>query len=189
MVRKRGAAPSVVLTQFDLRPRTVSLAAGTEITGYRLRPGAVVDKTALRAIALEPEKTPAILAEIVARPSDLEEVIAALAQPASGLRAISGNLGLSVRTMQRRFRTAALPPPDFWRLLARARRAVSLLQSTASLADIASDCGYSDQAHMTREALRWFRQSPARIRRDALLYDLLSQPGLGNWTGEQISTR
>lgn len=189
VVRTPGEAPSVILTQLDFRPRNVCLAAGTEIAGYRLRPGAVVDKTVLRAISLDPEKAPSILTEIVAIPADLEEMIGACMQPLSGLRAVSGNLGVSIRTMQRRFRTATLPPPEFWRLLARARRAVSLLRSTASLADIAHDCGYSDQAHMTRETLRWFQWSPARIRRDAPLCDLLSQPGLGNWTGEQISTR
>lgn len=189
VVRKPGEAPSVVLTQFDLQPRTISLAAGTEITGYRLRPGAVVDKTVLRAISLEPEKAPSILGEVVALPSDLDEMIGACAQPVSGPGTISGSLGVSIRTMQRRFQTAGLPPPDFWRLLARARRAVNLLQSSASLADIASDCGYCDQSHMTREALRWFKKSPARIRRDVRLHRLLSQPGLGNWTGEQISTK
>ncbi|MCA0245131.1 MAG: helix-turn-helix domain-containing protein [Proteobacteria bacterium] len=189
VIRKPREAPSVVLTQLDLRVRTVGLAAGTKITGYRLRPGVVVDKAVLRAIAIEPEKARSILAEVVALPSDLEEVIGACTQSVGGLGAISGNLGVSVRTMQRLFRAAALPPPDFWRLLARARRAVGLLQSSASLADIASDCGYSDQAHMTRETLRWFQKSPARIRRDVHLHNLLSQPGLGNWTGEQISTR
>ena len=189
VIRKPREAPSVVLTQLDLRVRTIGLAAGTEITGYRLRPGAVVDKAVLHAISLAPEKAPSILAEVVALPPNLEEVIGACTQSVGGLGAISGNLGVSVRTMQRIFRAAALPPPDFWRLLARARRAVGLLQSSASLADIASDCGYSDQAHMTRETLRWFQKSPARIRRDVRLHHLLSQPGLGNWTGEQISTR
>ncbi len=189
VIRKPGEAPSVVFTQLDRHVRAVGLAAGTEITGYRLRPGAVVGKAVLHAISLAPEKAPSILAEVVALPSDLEEVISACTQSVGGLGAISGNLGVSVRTMQRLFRAAALPPPDFWRLLARARRAVSLLPSSASLADIASDCGYSDQAHMTRETLRWFQKSPARIRRDVRLHRLLSQPGLGNWTGEQISTR
>lgn len=189
VVRAAGEAPRAVLTQLDFRSRTVSLAAGTEVVGYRLRPGSTVDGNVLRAISLAPEKAPSILIEITALPCDLQEMIDACALPLSGLRAICGNLGVSARTMQRRLRAAGLPPPDFWRLLARARRAVGALRSNVSLADVASDCGYSDQAHMTRETFRWFQQSPARIRRDVLACNLLSQPGLGNWTGEQISTR
>jgi AraC-like DNA-binding protein len=82
-----------------------------------------------------------------------------------------------------------LPPPDFWRLLGRARRAAGRIASGARLAEVADDAGYSDQAHMTRELARWFGMSPGQLRRSAPALDALLQPALGNWTGEQISTR
>ena len=57
------------------------------------------------------------------------------------------------------------------------------------LAAVAVSLGYSDQAHMTRDCLNWFGQSPARLRRDHAARAILAQPGLGNWTGVQISMR
>jgi AraC-like DNA-binding protein len=64
-----------------------------------------------------------------------------------------------------------------------------MLSLPVTLAEIACDCGYSDQAHMTREFVRWFGKTPTWLCRDVRLLDLLNQPALDNWTGEHISTR
>jgi hypothetical protein len=42
---------------------------------------------------------------------------------------------------------------------------------------------------MTRDLARWFGMSPGLLRQSAPVLDALLQPALGNWTGEQISTR
>ncbi|PWE52690.1 hypothetical protein DEM27_29380 [Metarhizobium album] len=88
------------------------------------------------------------------------------------LARIARDAGASPRTLQRRLRECRLPPPDFWRRLGRARRTVSALSADEPLAEMATDFGYSDQAHMTRECrgcerrfLRLFAQLPHQGRR------------------------
>ncbi len=187
--RRKGEPDRIFLTEYDLRPRHVALPCGTEITGYRLRPGAVIGQEVLDAIARTPSAAASILADTVGAPDELDEAIVALTLPGATMQAVSGNLGVSLRTMQRRFRDLALPPPDYWRLLGRVRRALAMLPLPVTLAEIACDCGFSDQAHMTREFARWLGKTPTWLRRDTSLRDLLCQPALGNWTGEHISTR
>ena len=42
---------------------------------------------------------------------------------------------------------------------------------------------------MTRAFARWFGHTPGGLRRQANLLEVVGQPALGNWTGEQISTK
>lgn len=189
IIARRDEPARVILTDFDFRPRNVTLFPGTDITGYRLRPGAAVGQHVLDAIAANRAGAENILGNALNSSDEIDDIIVALTLPGSTVQSISKNLGISVRTMQRRFRDRQLPPPEYWRLLGRARRAVAMLSSSDPLADVAYDSGYSDQAHMTREFTRWFGETPTRLRRDANLFNLLCQPALGNWTGEQISTR
>ena len=64
-----------------------------------------------------------------------------------------------------------------------------MLADHSSLTDVAHSTGFTDQAHMTREFARWFGQTPRNLRRKPNVLDVLRQLALGNWTGEQISTR
>lgn len=198
VLRPAGAAPRVVLTEFDLRPRIAELEAGTLIEGFRLRPGAGVSPQVLAAISRdaaqgEGDGTTEILGNALSDPQgedgDVSAAIRVLAGPGESLASVARGLGVSPRSLQRRFREQGLPPPDHWRLLGRARRAAGRLSGAAPLAEIAAECGFADQAHMTRELARWFGASPERLRRDRALLELACQPALGNWTGEQISTR
>ncbi len=189
IIQETGKRAKVVLTDFDLRPRTAELSPGTEITGYRLRPGSQVDLRVLNAIESRTESAEEILGNELAMANGLEAAIVALTLPGATVQSVSTDLGVAVRTLQRRFRDQGLPPPEYWRLLSRARQAAGLLAGRLSLAEIAFLAGFSDQAHMTREFLRWFGGSPAQLRRSPAVLDLLAQPALGNWTGEQISTR
>jgi len=189
IVSSVGVRNHIVLTEFDFRPRGVRLRPGTKITGYRLRPGAVISPSTLDAIAMEGADVEEVLGNALALANELDDVIAALTLPGSTVQSVSKSCGISVRTMQRRFRQSCLPPPDYWRLLARARRAAGMLSSPLPLAELACACDFSDQAHMTRELISWFGGAPTQLRRDPAILDLLRQPALGNWTGEQISTR
>lgn len=189
ILRRPGAADGVTLTDFDLCPRAVITGPGARMTGYRLRPGAVLCRDALAAIAANPDQAGAIIADACGAPGDLEHVITALSAPGATIPAVARTAGVSIRTLQRQFRAKDLPPPDFWRLLARARRAALMLAEAAPLAEIACTCGFSDQAHMSREFARWFGASPARLRADSAILNMIAQPALGAWTGEQISTR
>lgn len=179
----------VMLTDWDDGPRRVDLVAGTEFIGYRLRPGVRIDPATLRALAGREGDLDAFVTGMAIADQELDQIVEALACTDDAGEAVSRRAGVSQRTLQRHFRDRGLPSPDFWRLLGRARRAALLLATDRPLADIACDLGYSDQAHMTREIVRWFGRTPARLRRDPALLSILSQPGLGNWTGEQISTR
>ncbi len=174
------------LTDWDFRPRKVVLRAGTRIAGYRLRPGTSIPSKAIDAMAAGadcPEDW------ISAHAVTSDEVIDALIEPGASVPGAAKSVGVTMRTLQRRLKDHSLPPPEFWRLLGRARRAASMLPCRLPLADIAFENGYSDQAHMTREFKRWFAQTPSELRRNKVLLDDIAQPALGNWTGEQISMR
>jgi len=55
-----------------------------------------------------------------------------------------------------------------FRATVRARRALAALDDPAlSLAQVAGDCGFADQAHMTRAILRLTGSTPRRLRRTA----------------------
>ena len=57
----------------------------------------------------------------------------------------------------------------------RARRAVARLRGGVSIADVAQDAGYFDQAHLTRSLKRFIGQTPMQIVRSqeqlSLLYN------------------
>ncbi|MFO8005129.1 helix-turn-helix domain-containing protein [Thioalkalivibrio sp.] len=189
VIHPPGTRPFVTLTPFDFRPRPVALPRGTAITGYRLRPGSAVDQPVLDAIAANPAAAREILSHDLGAVDDVGTVIDALALPGASVGSAARSLGLSVRTLQRHLVGLHLPPPDYWRLLARARRAAAMLADHASLTDVADSAGFTDQAHLTREFVRWFGQTPGGLRRQPKVLDMLRQPALGNWTSEQISTR
>ena len=186
---RAGEPDHVVLTEFDIRPRNVALASGTVLTGFRLRPGTIIAQDVIDEIAGNTDRAEAILEDRWRPSSAMDDAIGALSQPGATVETAALDLGISVRAMQRFFVRAKLPPPEFWRLLARARRAADLLSAAGSVADIAFACGYCDQAHMTRDFTRWFGAPPAQLRKNAGIMDRLRQPGLGNWAGEQISIR
>lgn len=189
VVREPDGTCEVILTEFDFHPRPAALRPGTDISGYRLRPGADVSRPVVEAIAANPDLAETILGGECGDWNDLDDAIAALTMPGATVAAVARSLGVSIRTMQRHFLSRNLPPPDFWRLLARARQAARLLNDAAPLAEVADACRFSDQAHMTRDFTRWFGLTPAQLRGNASLLKVLGQPALGNWTGEQISTR
>ena len=183
-----GAAPAVVAPTLDAAPRLSRTTAGPICTGFRLPPGVVPPSAAL-AEAASPAACAQVLADAVAAQSEAAGIAAALAAPGGSVSSAAAEAGVSPRTLQRRLKAQGGPPPDFWRLLGRARRAARLLSAGWALADSAMEAGYSDQAHMTRAFRRWFGAPPAALCADPALLANVTQPGLGNWTGEQISTR
>lgn len=185
----QGKRYRIVQTDLDFAPRTVSHRSSTAITGYRLRPGMAVTDNALAAIHAGEADPEQILASEPHLQPGLEPVIAALSDVSETFTCVIKNSGASARTLQRQFSRQGLPAPEYWRLLGRARRAAQLLSYPHRLAEIAADCSYSDQAHMTREFKRWFGLTPAKLRQDKDVLNEVCQSGLGNWTSEQISIR
>ncbi|MBN8294147.1 helix-turn-helix transcriptional regulator [Rhodobacter sp. NTK016B] len=173
--------PVVSLTDWDDGPRRVSIRAGTTLTGYRLRPGVVMAEP---LGALDAERLDQQIASALRVAGDSTDLITALAEAGEDVDALARQQGVSARTLQRHFAGLSLPPPRFWRLLGRARRAALALPGGGALSELALDHGYSDQAHMNREFLRWFGRTPGQLRSDPAALAELSQPGLGNWSAQ-----
>ena len=164
------------MTTLDLAPRRIRLNPGDEMIGYRLRPGLQVDVRHMTA-----SDVTGVIADASQKQTDLSDAIAALGTDGTSANKIAKQLGVSLRTFQRQLARCDLPPPDFWRLLGRARRAAIALGSDQSIADIAAQHGFSDQAHMTRACQHWFRLTPRCIQKTACIRNDIAQPALGTW--------
>lgn len=109
-----------------------------------------------RAAEAEPALAAALLAEDnTAGPpvlSDWPDLLAAAlrARPDLRLARWASELGLAPATVSRGFRLAFGTTPARYRAELRARRAWAALASTEPLVSIAVECGFADQAHMTR---------------------------------------
>lgn len=188
--RPESGPPVLAATSLDAAPRRVRVARGVRMVGIRLQPGVRLDHRALADLWRQAPETgiDALARAAMIRDPEAETLIGLLAGGAR-LAEAARMAGASPRAVQRRFAAQRLPVPEFWRLLGRVRRAALALGGPEPLAEIACDHGFSDQAHMTRAFARWLGTTPARLRGDPELLGLVGQAGLGNWTGEQISTR
>ncbi|CAN7670396.1 helix-turn-helix domain-containing protein [Acidovorax sp. LjRoot117] len=179
---------------------TVPGAAHEFWRGYRLRPGTVVQAPALiraaQAIwsqavrrALWSSQQVHIDATVEQQLLDaidththlearVQEALHTLAHTAT-VAAAARSLGVSERSLERLTRAATQQPPSYWRALARVRRAAQALGGSEALAGIAADHGYADQAHLSRDCLRWLGQSPSALRRSPGLLATVAQAGYG----------
>jgi transcriptional regulator GlxA family with amidase domain len=82
------------------------------------------------------------------------------------VRSLTDELGLSARQLERLFRDHVGVSPKEAARIARFRHAVELMHSrpVPSLAHIAFECGYVDQAHLTREFRTLAGSTPASYR-------------------------
>jgi AraC-like DNA-binding protein len=98
---------------------------------------------------------------------------ATIAHVAAGLRAgrrveaLATELGWSRKRLARTFAQAMGVEPRAFAGLARFERFTDRLQAvpTLSLADVAVEAGYADQAHLTREVSRYSGMTPGQLRR------------------------
>jgi AraC family transcriptional regulator len=82
------------------------------------------------------------------------------------LEKVAGACNLSVSQFGRTFKKATGMTPHRWLVQRRLERAKDLLlRSTMSLAEIALDCGFSEQSHFTRTFSHLVGTSPGRWRR------------------------
>lgn len=81
------------------------------------------------------------------------------------LQEVADHVGLSKFHFQRRFRTSLGLSPHEYVMQARIKKVRDLLESAAPLADIAFECGFSSQQHMTNVFTRYMSVSPGRYRR------------------------
>jgi AraC-like DNA-binding protein len=174
--------------------------AGELWLGYRLQPGVSIQQTpllsAVQAIwqqAQRHERSSAVrpcidatLETAVLEAIDThvhlnvrtQEALYALAHAPSVDQAAKA-LGVSERSLERMSLQATGQPPRFWRALARVRRAAQALGTSEPLVAIAADHGYADQAHFSRDCLRWLGTTPLRLRQSPALLATVGQAGYG----------
>jgi AraC-like DNA-binding protein len=83
------------------------------------------------------------------------------------LQELSAMTSLSRYQLLRHFRQAFGVPPHAWLLQQRAERARRLILRGRRLAEVAADCGFADQSHMTRVFTRHFGFTPGACQRAA----------------------
>lgn len=172
------------VTPLQSEPELIAISGGTELTGFRLRPGAHLSADFLAALDDSPNVDEEEIEQSVVAETRAAEAIQSLTQ-SPNISDAAKACGVSVRSLRRVLVKETGKSPIFWLRLARARHAA--LECDMPLADTAAHYGYADQAHMAREFRRWFGLTPRALRADAAIQNQLAQPALA--TGEQISTK
>jgi len=87
-------------------------------------------------------------------------------QGLSQVSSIAQQIDFSERTINRQFSNAVGLSPKQYSSIIRLRRAMECLADpNYAISSIAVDCGYSDQAHMTRELKNYMGQTPTRLQK------------------------
>jgi AraC family transcriptional regulator len=145
-----GAAARALLALFRLT------AAGGPAPGAES-----VDDLVLEAVAaLEPATAGQ------AAPRWLREAHALLASGPLSIRTLAGVVGVHPVHLAHEFRRHHGHSPSEFRRRERLRRAArSIVETRRPLAAIAAECGFADQAHMTRAVRRALGETPRGLRR------------------------
>jgi AraC-like DNA-binding protein len=174
------ATPGSVVVGARFRPGAGGPALGHPLDELRDRRVELADLLPALARRLDPDLAPAAaLRQVVlavgrladARPPDPLAGAAArrLADPRARSAAVANELGVSERQLRRRFLASVGYGPKMLQRVLRFRRFLRLLEAAggdADLARLAADCGFADQAHLTRECSRLAGLSPAAIARE-----------------------
>ena len=161
------AGSALALPASELRDRRVSLEAVWGRRGSELEERLGYGTTAL-------ERRRMLESAIMSRRSSMEEpdrlVLAAsrrLGLPRSRVGSISRALGTSERQLLRRFRAAVGYGPKTLDRVLRFRRllasAPTVRRGDESLAGLAAELGYADQAHLTRECVELSGLTPGQF--------------------------
>lgn len=82
----------------------------------------------------------------------------------TSIEEISKRAGMSVYTFIRRFKREFGVSPHSWRVLCRIEEAARMLGEGKRLVNVAYDCGFSDQAHLSRSFKRVYGVTPGQYR-------------------------
>jgi transcriptional regulator GlxA family with amidase domain len=117
----------------------------------------------------------AALSRSDAAPFELATLISRIEQGGianqSGLASITGWTSRHVARLMRR--QIGHTPAELMRIARFHRARSGVVRTTRSFAEIASSCGYFDQPHMIHDFQRFACTSPAQLRCDAGLYDVI----------------
>jgi AraC-like DNA-binding protein len=137
--------------------------------------GRISDPDALARLAERDRSDAArvMLAKLIPKPANLADWPDALAQalcddPGLCLGAWAHAHGLRQGSVSRGFRQVFGLAPVGYRLIQRTRRAIAAVQTTTEpLSLVAQDCGFADQAHMSRSFRHLAKTTPGALRRGA----------------------
>lgn len=93
------------------------------------------------------------------------------------VRSWSDHAGRHRSTLHRSFRRSLGVDPSGWILRERLRRAWGLLESDQPLVEIAIDCGFADQSHMSRVFRRFTGWTPGSLRTERRRMVARMRPG------------
>ncbi len=165
--RQPGERWQWFLSDLDHAARSLTVSAGSEYIGRRLRPGVSVDLGALsRALSNVTAENVADsrIAECCTADVRIEELLAVLAA-GSDAKSAAALAGTSLRTLQRTTVALTGRAPLFWTRLARVRRAAIAVRNGASAIQTATELGFTDQPHMSREFRHWLGVTPGQVAR------------------------
>jgi AraC-like DNA-binding protein len=106
----------------------------------------------------------------VSQPQDWPDLLAARLRqdPDAPVASWARELGLHPGSLARGFRQVFGVTPAAYRLYQRTHRAIGhIVQGNAGLAAVAAQCGFADQAHMSRAIRRMTGQAATQLRRSA----------------------
>ncbi|THD58507.1 AraC family transcriptional regulator [Phenylobacterium sp.] len=160
------------LDRFDGRGAEVLVLEIADADAHRLQ-GRVADPDALARMAERDrgEAARRLFAELrpkAAAPADWPDLLARALNDDPGLclGAWARERGLHLGSVSRGFRQVFGMAPVSYRLVQRTRRAIAAVRdSPEPLSLIAQDCGFADQAHMSRAIQTLARTTPAGLRR------------------------
>ena len=187
--------PQFFISELMTNTQWINTFQDQKFYGLRLPPGRVIDWESLKKIKQpeSPEDLIKLANECTFSVTSINESLDCLSESRSSSEAAS-NIGVSLRTLQRQVKKYTHQTPEFWRLLARSRKAAKMILSGRSLADTAYHCFFADQAHMSREIKSWFGVTPYYISKHSKdsehwIHQLQENGYDSPLTGEQISIR
>lgn len=174
-----------MVSELDNCAYSVPSTCGETFVGFRFQPAVRIDEQSLwRRMAQcktwDVQQIEAMLPDHMALDERLHEALAVLSGFASVAMA-SRSMGVSERTLERLVQTATSRTPMFWKSLARVRRSArAVATGSMTLAQVAADHGYADQAHMSREFKRWFGVTPAAFAQQTQMKKTIHDSGYGD---------
>jgi len=173
--------PHWFISPLQSQTHYLSSQTGAYSEGYRLRPGTLIDERALMSALSHQQHAQTDIAVFIDqfchRPASVSEILQTLASEVGTVTKAAAQLGIQPRTLQRQLLQLTGTSPSFWLMLARARKAARMLNQSLPLSEIAYLQGFSDQAHMSREFLRWFNISPAKLNPQSTQFTQLQYSG------------
>jgi AraC-like DNA-binding protein len=110
-------------------------------------------------------------------PEDLVVELGTAPLGARAVRSWSERAGRHRSTLHRTFRRSLGVDPSGWILRERLRRAWRLLETEQPLVEIAIDCGFADQSHMSRVFRRFTGWTPGALRTERRRVAARMRPG------------